>query len=107
MVESSFPIFFRDKVVHPDHKHILIMAAVKNDDLPLSWGMLVHAPKVIMIELDTGWSLKAGDFNSLRINSFKDMADRPILPSCIHRLEYNQNLVFMLGIEQFLKGFQP
>lgn len=97
--ETAPPDRFGNKFMHPDNKNILVMAPVKNDDLPFPGCVFVNAPEIVMSQLLLGRDLKTGDFHSLRIDSIKNMPDRTVFSTRVHSLKDDEDFVLIFGIE--------
>jgi hypothetical protein len=66
--------------------------------------MRVHPPQKVVREVIAGRFLEGLHKNPLWVDARKNVLYASIFASGVHRLKYDQNAVFVLGMEHFLQG---
>src|SRR5688572_19838877 len=90
-------------VVDAHDEHLLVVRAVEDPDSTALWEGPEASPQVVVIELLLRWRLERGDVATLRVDTGKDVLDRPVLPCRIHRLEDQQHRPPILRVELVLQ----
>lgn len=107
MAVALAPDALRLELVDPDGEHILIVAAVKDHDLAIARGALVHAPEVVVGDFTAGWLFEAGDVDALWIDPAEDVPDGAVFAAGIHALEDEEELFSAIDKKALLQIGQP
>ena len=89
--------------MHTDDEDLFIIGPVEYADTP-PFGHLFHRPpEIIMGEFLRRRGLEAYNLAPLRVHAGHDVLDDPVLPRRVHRLEYQEQGVGVLRVEDVLQ----
>ena len=86
-----------------DDEDFLVVGAVENADAPALGQALAGAPKEIVFEFFGAGMFEAVDLAALGIDARHDVLNGAVFSGSIHRLENEEEGVFVVGVEEFLK----
>ena len=79
--------------------HIFIMGTIENTDISPAGQRLIDTPHVIVILFFRRRLLKRNDMDTVRVEMREDMLNRAVFPCRVHRLQYDNKPVCILGIQ--------
>ena len=100
------PDLGRHEIVDAYDQHVLVVAAVEDDDLAVAGRLFVDTPEIVVGQFFGRRFLEAGHLDALGIDAVEDVADGAVLAAGVRGLEHDEHLVLVLGVEQFLQHFQ-
>ena len=103
LIKPAVRRFVVDRPVHTGHEHILIIRAVKNDDVPSLRRFLVDAPQIIVIELQRRGHLEVFHIKAVGVDAGQRPAHGAVLSAAVHPLKHDQKGILFRGIELFLQ----
>ena len=106
MAVTRLPDFLGVNILHSDCEDVLVVAAVKYNDLAITRHFIVHPPEKIVRQLLFGWFFEWLHVDALGIDFRKNAFDRAVFAASIHRLNNDQNPMLALRIELVLELFQ-
>ena len=80
-----------------DDEDLLVIGAIEDADVAALGQPLLVTPEVVVVQVLARGHLEAADLDALRVDAAHDVADRPVLPRGIHRLEDHDDAVGALG----------
>ena len=101
------PDLFGHKIVNANNEDILILRAIKNDDLSASGSLALDPPQKIVCEFFDRWLLETDSATTLRIHRGDNMPDDPVLAASVGSLKANQQGPFLFGIKLELQLVHP
>jgi hypothetical protein len=93
--------------VHANDEHVFVVGAVEDADHSLPRDGLVDAPEEVVLQLGFGRGLEGRHDAARRIETAHHVADGPVLPSGVHRLEHHEERVPAVGVEKVLQIAEP
>ena len=92
--------------VHAHRQHFLVITAVEHTDAPAARQTARGAPEKIVVEILRRRLLERIHLAAGRINPGEHSADGAVLAGRVHRLEYQQHRMVVMGVEDALQLIQ-
>ena len=88
-----------NQIMDTGNHHIFIMGTIENTDISPAGQRLIDTPHVIVILFFCRRLLKRNDMDTVWVKMREDMLNRAVFSCRVHRLQYDNKPVCILGIQ--------